>query len=181
MNVNLKRSDRLIGKWTQHIILFGSSLVLPLVLIRVSHAASSGNGSIAASQGLSWPALLSIIIGAILTVFYVRGMYQVLHYASETYSIDFDDPTKIPLTNQKASKLLLFGSAMLVVLSALIISSYGWGSAFLYVGPILCLLGPIVVIVSMALDVRKYKQVLRQAVRETALENDRFLAPSQHE
>jgi hypothetical protein len=64
--------------------------------------------------------------------------------------------------------LLYIGSLLLVVLSALVISSYGFSWFLLYAGPVLSLLGPIVIIVSMAIDVRKCRRALGEHRKEVA-------------
>jgi hypothetical protein len=115
-----------------------------------------------------------VIVGLIITVFYIRGMYLVLHYASETYDADFDFAASTGV--DRARNGIIVGSLLLVVISALIISSYGWASLFLYLGPILCLLGPIVVIVSMEVDLKKYKQVLRR--KQLEQQSDLTLNPA---
>jgi hypothetical protein len=114
-------------------------------------------------------------------------MYLVLHYASETYDIGFDINTDVPYKRETASRVLIVGSLLLVVVSALIISAYGWASLLLYIGPVLCLLGPIVVVVSMEIDVRKYKQALKyhnaaqrsltEASGNPSSEDDQILTP----
>jgi hypothetical protein len=53
-----------------------------------------------------------------------------------------------------------------VGLSALVISSYGFGWFLLYLGPVLSLLGPVVIIVSMAVDVRKCRRALGEHRKE---------------
>lgn len=55
---------------------------------------------------------------------------------------------------------LLFGAVSWVVGSALIIASYGWGWQFLFLGLIICLVGPIVSTIAINLDVKKYKKIL---------------------
>lgn len=55
-----------------------------------------------------------------------------------------------------------------MVLSALVISSYGFGWFLLYVGPVLSLLGPVVIIVSMAIDVRKCRRALGEHQKDAA-------------
>jgi MFS family permease len=170
MKINLNFADRLFGKWTK-IICFCLSAVLPILLAHQARAAENA----VVSRGLSIAAILSVVIGVIISVFYIRGMYLVLHYASETYDIEFDPSRESQFGESAASKILVFGSFMLVVLSALIISSYGWGWLFLYTGPVLCLLGPLVIIVSMEQDLKKYKRALRErALRDPTLDDRVF-------
>lgn len=137
--------------------LYGSlGATLPFLLAQTGRAAS---GNSYAQQGVSTATILAVIVGLVIAGFYIRGMYLVLHYASETYDVDFDITADDD--RPKSRNGLIVGSFLLVILSALIISSYGWASLFLYIGPLLCLLGPIVVIVSMEVDLKKYKQILR--------------------
>ena len=114
----------------------------------------------------SWVAFGAILLGPILTVLYLRGMYLVLHYASETYSVSLDAVDDAEYSSRGERRLLYIGSLLLVVLSALVISSYGFGWFLLYVGPVLSLLGPIVIIVSMAIDVRKCRRALGEYRKE---------------
>lgn len=110
-----------------------------------------------------WVALAAVVIGAFLAVLYLRGMYLVLHYASATYNVSLDRVDDAEYSSNRERNLLSFGSLALVVLSALIIASYGLGWPFLYIGPALSLLGPIVIIASMESDLRKYRRVLGEA------------------
>ena len=115
-----------------------------------------------------WVAFAAIILGLILTVLYLRGMYLVLHYASETYSVSLDAVDDAEYSSRSERRLLYIGSVLLVALSALVISSYGFGWFLLYVGPVLSLLGPVVIIVSMAIDVRKCQRALGKHEKEKA-------------
>jgi hypothetical protein len=115
-----------------------------------------------------WVAFGAIVLGLILTVLYLRGMYLVLHYASETYSVSLDAVDDAAYSSRNERRLLYIGSILLVGLSALVISSYGFGWFLLYVGPMLSLLGPIVIIVSMAIDVRKCRRALGEHRKEAA-------------
>ncbi len=62
----------------------------------------------------------------------------------------------------KENNTLLYGAFGWLVGSALIIASYRWGWQFLYIGPIVCLLGPLVPILAMKFDIGKYRQILAQ-------------------
>ena len=115
-----------------------------------------------------WIAFGAITLGLILTVLYLRGMYLVLHYASETYSVSLDAVDDAEYSSRSERRLLYIGSVLLVVLSGLIISAYGFGWFLLYVGPVLSLLGPLVIIVSMAIDVRKCRRALGELPKQTA-------------
>lgn len=115
-----------------------------------------------------WIAFGAIVLGLILTVLYLRGMYLVLHYASETYGVSLDAVDDAEYSSRREQRLLYIGSLLLVVLSALVISSYGFGWFLLYLGPILSLLGPVVIIVSMAVDVRKCRRALGEHRKEAA-------------
>jgi hypothetical protein len=115
-----------------------------------------------------WVAFGAIVLGLILTILYLRGMYLVLHYASETYNVSLDAVDDAEYSSRSERRLLYIGSLLLVVLSALVISSYGFSWFLLYVGPVLSLLGPIVIIVSMAIDVRKCRRALGEHRNEVA-------------
>jgi hypothetical protein len=114
-----------------------------------------------------WIAFGAIALGLILTIFYLRGMYLVLHYASETYSVSLDAVDDAEYSSRGERRLLYVGSLLLVALSALVISAYGFGWFLLYVGPVLSLLGPLVIIVSMAIDVRKCRRALGELRKQT--------------
>src|SRR5580704_934904 len=108
-----------------------------------------------------WIAFGAIGLGLILTVLYLRGMYLVLHYASATYNVSLDAVDDAEYSSRREQRLLYIGSVLLVVLSALVISSYGFGWFLLY-------LGPVVIIVSMAVDVRKCRRALGEHRKEAA-------------
>jgi hypothetical protein len=107
-----------------------------------------------------WVAVGAVIIGALLALLYLRGMYLVLHYASATYHVSLDRVDDADYSSSRERRLLSIGSVALVVVSAVIIASYGFGWPFLYIGPTLSLLGPIVIIASMGSDIRKYRRAL---------------------
>jgi hypothetical protein len=115
-----------------------------------------------------WIAFGAIVLGLILTLLYLRGMYLVLHYASETYGVSLDAVDDAEYSSRRERRLLYIGSLLLVVLSALVISAYGFGWFLLYLGPVLSLLGPVVIIVSMAVDVRKCRRALGEHRKEAA-------------
>jgi branched-subunit amino acid permease len=115
-----------------------------------------------------WIASGAIVLGLVLTLLYLRGMYLVLHYASETYSVSIDAVDDAEYSSRSERRLLYIGSLLLVILSALVISSYGFGGFLLYAGPVLSLLGPVVIIVSMTIDVRKCRRALGEHRKETA-------------
>lgn len=186
--MNTKRIvDRQFGQWTKRVGYFSASAGAFILLSQAAQATSSNPAATAVQKGLSVDTILAILIGVIISIFYIRGMYLVLHYASETYDIGFDINTDVPYKRETASRILIVGSLLLVVVSALIISAYGWASLLLYIGPVLCLLGPIVVIVSMEIDVHKYKQALKyhnaaqrsltEASGNSSSEDDQILTP----
>jgi hypothetical protein len=110
--------------------------------------------------------IIAATVGAVITLFFLRGMYQVLAYASETYGLEDDEAD---LNRSQEDNTLLWGAASWVVGSALLIASYGWGWGFLYLGPIICLLGPIVPIVAMRSDVKRYRKVLADRIARRAI------------
>lgn len=104
--------------------------------------------------------LIAAAIGAVITILFFRGMYLVLSYASKTYGLGDEDDGGV---DEKAeNNTLLFGAIGWVIGSAVVIASYGLGWGFLYIGPIICLLGPIVPIVAMNLDIKKYRRILSE-------------------
>lgn len=115
--------------------------------------------------------LLTLAATVVITALYLRGMYLVLTYASQTYSYD-DDDDHYEGNSTQANGWLIGGATALVVISALIIASYGWGWVFLYIGPILCLLGPLVVIFAMEADLKRYRQALTAPPLQRAKEID---------
>lgn len=116
--------------------------------------------------------ILTLAATAVISVLYLRGMYLVLTYAFQTYSYDDDDAASYDGNSAQANWWLIGGAASLVVISALIITSYGWGWVFLYIGPILCLLGPLVVIFAMEADLKRYRQTLTNPPVQSIKESD---------
>ncbi len=113
--------------------------------------------------------IIAALVGAIITILFLRGMYLVLTYASETYGLEEDNHPN-SATESEENNTLLYGLGGWVIGSALVITSYGWGPIFLYIGPVVCLLGPLVPIVAMNLDIKKYREVLASK-RESYLRN----------
>lgn len=133
---------------------FGTALTI--LYAQIAHAQSSGS-SASVRTAYSLPTIIAAIVAAVITVFFLRGMYLVLTYASETYGLEDEDDH---ISTAKENDALLFGAIFWVVGSAVMIASYGWGWQFLFLGPIICLLGPVVPIVAMNLDIKKYRKVL---------------------
>lgn len=115
--------------------------------------------------------ILTLAATGVITALYLRGMYLVLTYASLTYSYD-DEDSHYEGNSGQANWWLIGGAASLVVVSALIITSYGWGWVFLYIGPILCLLGPLVVIFAMEADLKRYRKTLTEPPVQRITESD---------
>jgi hypothetical protein len=138
---------------------------LTLFYAQLVHAqGTTGNTPIRSAY--SPATIIAALIGATITVFFIQGMYQVLAYASETYGLEDDEAD---LNRSQEDNTLLWGAASWVVGSALLIASYGWGWGFLYLGPIICLLGPIVPIVAMRSDVKRYRKVLADRIARRAI------------
>jgi hypothetical protein len=131
--------------------------VLTIFYAQFAHAQGSGSSAII-QNAYSIETILAAVIGAVITIFFLRGMYLVLTYASQTYGLEDDDLDDSGETEE--NNALLYGAFGWIVGSALVIASYGLGWGFLYIGPIVCLLGPIVPIVAMNLDIKKYREIL---------------------
>lgn len=137
--------------------------ITPIILMQIAQAAgpSTGGNVAAANRGLAPYATIALIIGGVFLVLYIRAIYLVLTYAAKTYAIDIDFSPPPKYNESIANRIIAFGSALLVVGSALIISSYGWGPWFLFTGPTICLLCSAVILISMEVDIRKYKEILK--------------------
>jgi cell division protein FtsX len=108
--------------------------------------------------------IVAAIFGAIITVLFLRAMYLVLTYASQTYGLEEEEN----IDTSDENPTLIWGAVGWSVGSALIIASYGWGWGFLYLGPIICLLGPLVPIVAMELDLKNYRAILSDRSRNVS-------------
>jgi uncharacterized membrane protein YeaQ/YmgE (transglycosylase-associated protein family) len=150
---------RTLGRRIYYFLL-GTGLTFVYAQLSRAQAPTSASSSPPLVQNpYSLETIIAAVIGAIITIFFLRGMYLVLTYASETYG--FNDDTSLDVaTESKENNALIYGLLGWVIGSALIITSYGWGWGFLYVGPIVCLLGPVVPIVAMNLDIKKYREIL---------------------
>ncbi|MBD2153811.1 hypothetical protein [Leptolyngbya sp. FACHB-16] len=167
--------------WTFFKRIFYFGLALLVVLVGASRSPAATSASTASSQSLSPITLTFIVVGLILAVLYIRGMYLVLSYASKTYGLEDDHSAK--LDNKTATNLLWFGSFLLVVSSAVIIQAYGFAPWFLYIGPTLSLLGPLVIIISMEVDLQRYKRQivanrLQQETQHLKSPTERNINPS---
>jgi len=137
---------------------FGLGTGLTIFYAQIVHAQSSSDRSLVQNP-YSLETILAALAGAVITILFLRGMYLVLTYASETYDLEDDEDVE-GASHRQENDPLLYGTFGWIIGSALVIASYGWGWRFLYIGPILCLLGPVVPIVAMNLDIKKYKRVL---------------------
>lgn len=160
MRQALNLISQTVRKYYRRWLAFTLGLVLVGLVSQYSQvgATSATATSSTTNQGISPIVVIFVAIAIIPGVFYIRGMYLVLSYASRTYGLE-DDPSSHN-ESPASTNLLILGSALLVVGSAIIISAYGWASQFLYIGPVLCLLGPLVIIFSMEVDLKRYRQQL---------------------
>lgn len=146
---------------------FGS--ILTVFYAQLGHAQSTGSQPITQNP-YSFETIVAAAIGAVITIFFLKGMYLVLTYASETYGLEDDDSD---FDEEKENNALLWGAIAWVVGSAAVIASYGLGWGFLYIGPILCLLGPVVPIFAMNGDLKKYRKVLAARTAQDAVQSKR--------
>jgi hypothetical protein len=135
--------------------LFALGAVLTVFYAQLAQAQTAASSS--TRTVYSPETIIAAIISAVITIFFLRGMYLVLTYASETYGLGDEDDSS---NTSDENNVLLYGAFGWVIGSALLIASYGLGWEFLYLGPIICLLGPLVPIVAMQRDLKRYKQVL---------------------
>jgi hypothetical protein len=82
--------------------------------------------------------LVTIVIGAVISLFYLRYMWLVL----QRVAVTLNDPDEGESDRFGHSFL---GAVVAVLGSALAISSYGYAPQFLYVGVLLALASPIAV------------------------------------
>ena len=172
MNILNRLLQTIPPRWrrAKRTLYFILGTVLTIFYAQIAHAQSS-DSSAPVRTAYSLPTIVAAIAAAVITVFFLRGMYLVLTYASETYGLEDEDEH---LSTAKENDSLLFGAIFWVIGSAVIIASYGWGWQFLFLGPIICLLGPIVPIVAMNLDIKKYRKVLfGRTQQQSNLEQER--------
>jgi|GEM_PF-5979977 len=144
--------------WVKRISYFIVGTVLTVFYADLVHAQGSNHRTITQTP-YTWQTILTAIIATVITIFYFRGMYLILTYAAETYNFEDEDDLHRPDTSEENNGLL-YGTFGWILGSAIVITSYGWGWRFLYIGPIVCLLGPLVPIIAMQFDIQKYKQIL---------------------
>lgn len=157
---------------TKRVIFFVLGALLTVFYAQIVQAQTAANTP--ARTAYSPTTIIVALISAVITLFFIRGMYLVLTYASETYGLDDEDDDTNPA---KENNALLFGAFIWVVGSAILIASYGLNWRFLYLGPLVCLLGPIVPIVAMELDLKRYRRTLaaRAARRSIAEPESEFI------
>jgi fatty acid desaturase len=80
----------------------------------------------------------TIVVGAVITIFYLRNMWLVLQRTAET----LDEPED---KRPDAFAYSFVGAVVAVVASWLAIAAYGVSPIFLYVGVVLALASPIAV------------------------------------
>lgn len=136
----------------------GKYLFLAIIGSLLAHQVksyASPNLSNTAESGIfvSLETTVFILIGVVISFFYIKGMAGVLSNAVRTYSTE----TK---TSQDTFTGGITNTLLAVIASAVVIWSYGLGAYWLYLGPILCLLSPIGIVYFMFLDVKAYKQSL---------------------
>ena len=154
--------QRTLAKRLSYFIL---GTVLTVFYAQLVHPQSPSNRPIIQNP-YSLETIIAAVVGAVITIFFLRGMYLVLTYASETYGLEDDgNDLNDDLNESQENNGLLYGAFAWVVGSALVIASCGWGWGFLYIGPIVCLLGPLVPIIAMNLDINKDKQLLATRTR----------------
>lgn len=154
----LLQTMSLQSRMSKRIRYFILGTVLTVFYTQLVHAQSPGSPTIIQNP-YSVETIIAAAIGAVITILFLRGMYLVLTYAAETYGLE-DDDNLDDLNGSKENNALLYGAFGWIIGSALVIASYGLGWGFLYIGPIACLLGPVIPIVAMNLDIKKYREIL---------------------
>ncbi len=84
---------------------------------------------------LFYETIVAAVLGAIITIFFLRGMYLVLTFASKTYGLEDKD------TNNSTENSLLFLGLLDGFLVQLLLLLLWMGMAVSLHWPILCLLG----------------------------------------
>jgi hypothetical protein len=126
-----------------------------VICLAANRATASQSGTAPSSPFVSTETLILCLIGIVIVFYYVKGMMAILSNAAKTY--DFPDEEI-----HDSYKYSLPGTVIAVVLAALVITAYGWASAFLYLGPILCMISPIAIIYCMSRDNYRYKKILNR-------------------
>lgn len=141
---------------TKRISCFTLGMVLTVFYAQLAYAQSNARAPVIQNP-YSFETVIAAALSAVITILFFRGMYLVLTYASETYELEENNEDN---DTSKENNALLFGAASWIVGSAIAIASYGFDWRFLYIGPLICLLGPVVPIVAMEMDIKKYKQLV---------------------
>lgn len=117
-----------------------------------SYADTNSSSTANSSFFVSIETAVFFFIGVVIFFFYIKGMAGVLSNAAKTYSTYIE-------TSQDTYTNGLVKTILAVIASAVVIASYGLGSFFLYLGPVLCLLSPIGIIYFMYLDIQNSEQI----------------------
>jgi hypothetical protein len=140
----------------KQISFFVLGTVLTVFYAQLVHAQTPAGSTIRTAY--SAETIIAAVVGAVITIFFFRGMYLVLTYASQTYGLGDEDEDLSDTSRE--NNTLLYGAFVWVIGSAIVIASYGFGRGFLYLGPLICLLGPIVPIIAMERDLKRYRRAL---------------------
>lgn len=149
-SIKLLRKFNTILKKHKYLLLAIATIIL---VIQGRHLYAATNSASAASSSLfvSIETAVSFFIGVVISFFYIKGMAGVLSNTIRTYNTDIEI-SQDTYTNDLVKTILA------VIASAVIITLYGLGSYFLYLGPVLCLLSPIGIIYFMYLDIQNLEQ-----------------------
>ena len=148
--IKLLRKFNTILKKHKHLLLAIATIIL---VIQGRHLSAATNSANAANSSLfvSIETAVFFFIGVVISFFYIKGMAGVLSNTIRTYNTDIE-------TSQDTYTNGLVKTILAVIASAIVITSYGLGSYFLYLGPVLCLLSPTGIIYFMYLDIQNLEQ-----------------------
>lgn len=130
-------------------------LAILAVCLAANRATASQSDTPPSSPFVSTETFILCLIGIVVAFYYVKGMMTILDNAAKTYNSPDEEI-------HDTYKYSLLGTILAVVLAALIITAYGWVSALLYLGPVLCMISPIAIIYCMSRDNYRYKKMLNR-------------------
>lgn len=120
------------------------------VALAIHPDVQAAEGAELPGRALSPITILFLVVGMVVSIFYIKAMFTVLNEAAGSYYEEDED-------NKSYYAAPAWGALLAGVIAALVIWSYGVNPSLLYLGPFLAMVSPIAILYCMAQDIKNFK------------------------
>ena len=136
-------------------VLYLLAAILTSTIATQVHASETKHLGLRSGAFFSFQTGFFLIVGIIISAIYLQKMLSILKNSAATYDLDQQDESK------DTFHYSFLGTIISVTFSALVIWAYGLRAFFLYLGPVLCLLSPLVLIYCMSVELSRFREIMQ--------------------